>query len=411
MNYTKYPVINLVIRTAKEGSRFTMNSITTQNELPTLAIVRLARATVVLIFAFLSMSVETQGQEAPSVRSFPNAPGWITVVWEHSEKDIYGFVVERQGPPYEQKDIVGVAVLNSPTRQFTDMFLNAATAYNHRVCAVYDDHRTCSDWVRTSTLPPPSPGGSGGGASSPPTQPKYELRTPVLTATSNHPLMITLHWGSDSVDNYTLGNVQLYRDGQITFDAKKYGGFTAAYTDNGKMIDSGNATGQALRPNTEYTYKVCFIGFGDAEGQTKCSNEITAMGNPLAPSAPIDVRVAALPLSGRAARGGAVMLRPKPKVSVTWRNTDVPGQFITIEALDTLAPGDIIAGGAIQTAPGQRWIEATRVNAKDDPTALTIDRPVSLITTNAGLTTYRVCAVVPKLGDAGKACSQPVSLP
>ncbi len=387
-----------------------MNSITTQNELPTLVIARLAWATVVLVFTVLALSVTTHGQEAPSVRSFPNAPGWITVVWEHSGKDIYSFVVERQGPPYEQKDIVGVAVLNSPTRQFTDMFLNAATAYNHRVCAVYDDHRTCSDWVRTSTLALPSSSRSPGGTSSP-AEPKHELRTPVLTATGNHPLTVTLHWGSDSVDNYTLGNVQLYRDGQITFDAKKYGGFTADYTDNGKMIDSGNATGQALRPNTEYTYKVCFIGFGDADGQTKCSNEITAMGKPLAPTAPIDLRVAALPLGGRAARGGAVMLRPKPKVSVTWQNTDVPGQFMMIEALDTLAPGDIIAGGAIQTAPRQRWIEATRVSTKDDPTALTIDRPVSLITTNAGLTTYRVCAVVPKLGDAGKACSQPVSLP
>ena len=368
------------------------------------------KATVVLVFTVFTLSVQIHAQEAPSVRSFPNAPGWITVVWDHSGKDTFGFVVERQAPPYEQKDIVGVAVLNAPTRQFTDMFLNAATAYNHRVCAVYDDHKTCSDWVRTSTLPAPSPGGSSGGTT-PPAKPKHELRTPTLTATSNHPIMITLNWGSDSVDNYTLGNVQLYRDSQITFDAKKYGGFTAAYSDNGKMIDSGNATGQALRPNTQYIYKVCFIGFGDAEGQTKCSDEITAMGKPLAPSAPIDVKVAALPVPARSARGGMVMLRPKQKVSVTWRNAEVPGQFITIEALDTLSPGDSMAGGAIQTAPRQRWIEATRVNAKDDPTALTIDRPVSLITTNAGLTTYRVCAVVPKLGDAGKVCSQPVSLP
>ena len=387
-----------------------MNSITTRNELPALAIVRLARATVVLVFTVLALSAQTYGQEAPSVRSFPNAPGWITVVWEHSGTDVYGFVVERQGPPYEPSNIVGVAVLNSPTRQFTDMALNASTSYNHRVCAVYDDHRTCSDWVRTSTLPPPSSGGPSSGSSSP-ARPRHELRTPVLTATSNHPITITLHWGSDSVDNYTLGNIQLYRDGQITFDAKRYGGYTGNYADNGKMIDSGNATGQALRANTEYTYKVCFIGFGDAEGQTKCSNDITAMGKPIAPSAPINVTVAALPLSGRSARGGGLMLRPKPKVSVTWRNTDVPGQFITIEALDTLTPGDSMSGGALQTGPQHRWIEATRVNAKEDPTALTIERPVSLITTNVGLTRYRVCAVAPKLGDAGKACSQPVSLP
>lgn len=387
-----------------------MNSFTTKDELSSFANVRLSWATVVLIFTILASTVQTHAQEAPSVRSFPNAPGWITIIWEHSGTDVYSFVVERQSPPYEQQNIIGVAVLNGPTRQFTDMFLNASTAYNHRVCAVYDDHRTCSDWVRTSTLAPPPSGGSSAGTTSP-SRPRYELRTPDLTATSNHPLMITLHWGSDSVDNYTLGNVQLYRDGQITFDAKKYGGFTADYTDNGKMIDSGNVTGQALRPNTEYTYKVCFIGFGDAEGQTKCSNEITAMGNPLLPSAPIDVRAEALSQPGRPARNGTLRLRPRPKVSVTWRNTEVPGQFITIEALDTLAPGDSIAGGAIQTAPRQRWMEATRVNARDDPTTLTIDHPVSLITTDARLTTYRVCAVVPKLGDSGRACSQPVSLP
>ena len=364
---------------------------------------------IVVVVTLLALSGQVQGQEAPRVRSFPNAPGWITVIWEHSGNGIHGFVVERQGPPYEDRNIVGVAVLNGPTRQFTDMMLIASTAYNHRVCAVYDDHRTCSDWVRTSTLPPPPPRSPSGSSS--PAQPRHELRTPVLTASSNHPLMVTLHWGSESSDNYTLGNIHLYRDGQITFDAKKYGGFAANYTDNGKMIDSGNATGQPLRANTDYTYKVCFIGFGDADGQTKCSDEITASGKPLAPTAPIDVRVAALPLAGRSSRGGGLMLRPRPKVSVTWRNTDVPGQFITIEALDTLAPGDNIRGGAMQTGPQRRWIEATRLSARDDPTTSTIDRPVSLITTNAGLSTYRVCAVVPKLGDAGKVCSPPVSLP
>lgn len=368
------------------------------------------RITVVLLFILLALSGQANGQEAPSVRSFPNAPGWITVLWEHSGNDVYSYVVERQGPPYEENKIVGVAVLNNPTRQFTDMNLNAATAYNHRVCAVYDDHRTCSEWVRTSTLPAP-PSSSSPGRSSPPARPRHELRTPVLTATSNHPLMVTLHWGSDSTDNHTLGNVQLYRDGQITFDGEKYGGFTSEYTDNGKMIEGGNATGQALRPNTEYTYKVCFIGFGDADGQTKCSSEITAMGKPLAPTAPVDVSVAALPLHSRSGGGGSMMLRPRPKVSVTWRNTDVPGQLIIIEALDNLVPGESMGGGAIQGAPQQRWIEATRLSARDNPTTVTINRPVSLITTSTGLTTYRVCAVVPQLGDAGKACSAPGSLP
>ena len=50
-----------------------MNSITTRNELPALAIFRLAWATVVLIFTVLALSVQTHGQEAPTVRSFPIA--------------------------------------------------------------------------------------------------------------------------------------------------------------------------------------------------------------------------------------------------------------------------------------------------------------------------------------------------
>ena len=382
-----------------------MNSVT-QNDFSVLPIVRSVCTGLVLTLTVFMFSVRTHGQEAPVVRSFPNAPGWITVIWEHPGNDVYGFVVERQGPPYEERNIIGVAILNGPTRQFTDMFLEAATAYNHRVCAVYAYHRTCSDWVRSTTLPRPS-GGTSGGA---PAAPRHELRTPVLTASSNHPLIITLRWGSDSVDNYTLGNVQLYRNGQITFDARKYGGFREDYGDNGKMIDSGNVTGQFLRPNTEYVYKVCFLGFGEAEGQTRCSTEITAMGKPLAPTAPINVRVSSF-VSGSSGRNGSVMLRPKVKVSATWQNTDVPGQFITLEALDNLAPGPSSPGGAIQPAPRRRWLEASRVSARDDPTSLTVDRPVSLITVNSGLSTYRVCAVVPALGDSGKVCSQPVSLP
>jgi hypothetical protein len=106
-----------------------------------------------------------------------------------------------------------------------------------------------------------------------------------------------------------------------------------------------------------------------------------------------------------------VRLRPKSVIDLTWRNTDVPGQFITVEGLDTHIPGDIIADGAIRTGPQQRWIESRRVSAKDDPTSLSMDRPRSLISSDTGLTTYRVCAVVPKLGDGGKVCSQPVSLP
>ena len=95
-------------------------------------------------------------------------------------------------------------------------------------------------------------------------------------------------------------------------------------------------------------------------------------------------------------------------MTISWRNTDLPGQFITVEALDTV-PGDAMSGGLLYAGPQERWIEAARVSAKNDPTSLTIDIPLSVISTTQ-LTTFRVCAVVPDLGDSGKACSVAVTL-
>jgi hypothetical protein len=341
----------------------------------------------------LGGEASAEGSEAPHVATFPNAPGWITVVWEHSGKDVYGFVVERQGPPYTESAILAVATLNDPTREFTDMNLRAGTTYNHRVCAVYDYHRTCSQWARTSTLPPP-PSSSKTGSSPPPPSPPPPLSTPVLRVKSTSSKSIGLEWDYDYADRLT--SMALYRDGQFIFDGAIPGNFTSSHSD------------VVPRFNTEYTYKLCF---SNPDEKDKCSEPVTAMGTPVPPTAPVDVRVAAVKHPGGAALGGAVRLRPKSVIDVTWRNTDVPGQFVTIEGLDTHIPGDIIAGGAIRTGSQQRWIESKRVNAKDDPASLSMDLPRSLISSDAGLTTYRVCALVPKLGEGGKVCSQPVSLP
>ena len=330
--------------------------------------------------------------EAPRVGTSPNAPGWITVIWEHSGKGVYWFVVERQGPPYTESAILLVATLNDPTREFTDMNLQASTAYNHRVCAVYEFHRTCSQWARVSTLPPPpSSSGSGGGKPPPPPPP---LSTPVLKATSNSGKVIYLEWDYSYADRLT--SMALYRDGQFIFEGAIPGNFTRSHGD------------VVPRFNTEYTYKLCF---SNPDEKDKCSDPVTEMGAPVPPTAPADVRVAAVKPPGGTALGGAVRLRPKSVINLTWRNTDVPGQFVTVEGLDTHIPGDIIAGGAIRTGSQQRWIESRRVSAKDDPTSISMDLPRSLISSDAGLTIYRVCAVVPKLGDGGKVCSQPVSLP
>jgi hypothetical protein len=362
---------------------------------------------VLLVLGLIATSA--QAQEAPRIDLRANAPGWITVYWEHTGKDVYSFVIERQDPPYSDNNILPVGQSSNNTDSLTDKNLRADTTYKYRVCAVYAYNRTCSDWKSARTLPPPPPpsGGSSGGTSS---KPKHELRTPNLKATTNHPLMILLHWGSDSSDLYTLGNVQLYRDGQIAYDAKKYGGFAADYQDNGKLYDSANQqwTGQSLRANTEYTYKVCFIGFSEAEGETKCSTEITVMGQPVAPTALGDVSISKSLLTRgvRNASGSSRIVgsvRITTLISAKWRNTDLPGQFITLERENRVQLDRMRVGPA--------WDEIARISAKSAPTEASAD------ITSSGpelgtqhLNNYRVCAVVPALKSAGKVCSPPVAV-
>jgi len=286
---------------------------------------------------------------------------------------------------------------------------------------VYAYSSSCSGWVDVRTLappspPPPPPPGANGNGQPPP--PKHVLRTPNLTATSGAPTLITLSWGpdTDSSDLYTLGNIQLYRDGQITFDAKKYGGYTTTYNDGGPMYDSTTRqwSGQMLRMNTEYTYRVCFIGYGEAQGQTKCSTQITAMGKPVPPTPPADVTYnrarMAVPGTGRTAR---LTTQPKTVVTANWRKPDlarneVPGQFIAIERQDR----GLLGRGAF-AAVGQVWKEIARIPAKTDPTTYTVDvTPTGLqLGTQAAGNTYRICALVPILGPAGTACAVPVVVP
>jgi hypothetical protein len=354
------------------------------------------------------------GQEAPSVRAYANAPGWITVNWEHSGEGVYWFEVHRLDAPYNENAFILLAKSYNRTDGLTDKNLKANTVYKYRVCAVYASSWTCSDWVSARTLaPPPSSGGPSGGTSAPP---KHGLRTPNLSATSNAPFSITLHWGSDSSDLYTLGNVQLYRDGQITYDAKKYGGFTADYNDGGGMYDSATKqwTGPPLRPNTEYVYRVCFIGFAEAAGQTKCSISIAAIGKPIAPTALAGVNWSKSRIPGGRLKGvSAAAITLRRVILATWRNTDIPGRFITVEREDQMPQGARGPVGPNRLERfGPAWIEIHRIPAKGDPTDdvvdITSEGPDPLVKPGNN---YRVCAVVPALGDAGKVCSAPTTVP
>lgn len=328
--------------------------------------------------------------EAPVITyHFSNSPGMIVLGWEHSFEDVIGFVVFHQQPPSDE--MVLRASLNSPTDLWPDSNLDPSTTYNHCVCAVYEGNIwECSDWVTTTTMHPESQRDSG--STQPSTPPPPPLSTPVLTARATGTRNILLEWDYDHADRLT--SMALYRDDQFIFDGAIPRNFTSTKLD------------PVPRFNTEYTYKLCF---SNPDERNKCSEPVLAKPVPVAPTAPADVSVFRnLPSSG-SSTNDAIFVRPRQTMTISWRNTDVPGEFITVEGLDTF-PGEEARGGLLSTGPQQRWIEHTRVSAKNDPTSLTIDIPLSVISSTTRLTTFRVCAVVPELGDGGKACSAAVTL-
>ena len=327
--------------------------------------------------------------EAPVINYHDsNSPGMIVLRWEHSFEDVSGFVVLRQEPPYSDDDIYLVLSVNSPTDQFADSNLEPSTTYNHRVCAVYEDGWECSDWVPTTTRPSES---QGPGSTQPSTPPPPPLSTPVLTARATGTRNILLEWDYDHADRLT--SMALYRDQVFIFDGAIPGNFTSTHLD------------PTPRFNTEYTYKLCFTN----PDEKKWSEPVLAKPMPAAPTAPADVSVFRNLPSSQSSINDAIFVVPRKTMTISWRNTDVPGEFITVEGLDTF-PGEEARGGLLSTGPQQRWIEHARVSARNDPTSLTIDIPLSVISSTTRLTTFRVCTVVPELGDGGKACSVAVTL-
>jgi len=121
------------------------------------------------LLAFGAFPESVNGQEAPRTLIQANAPGWITVHWEHTGQDVYWFEVHRQDPPYTENSFVFLAKSVNRADSLTDKNLKADTTYKYRVCAVYASSWTCADWVSVRTLspPPPSSGGSSGGAPPP----------------------------------------------------------------------------------------------------------------------------------------------------------------------------------------------------------------------------------------------------
>jgi hypothetical protein len=88
-------------------------------------------------------------EEAPvGVQSFPNAPGMVTVVWEHDGEDVFWFVVEQEDP-------FTFWVADIGKRAWTITGLQPAHTYRYRICAVHLESRSCSEQTTVTTFPPP----------------------------------------------------------------------------------------------------------------------------------------------------------------------------------------------------------------------------------------------------------------
>jgi hypothetical protein len=411
------------------------------------------------LLAFGYAQASAYAQEAPSVSVQANAPGWVTIIWEHSGKGANHYLIQRQDPTAMWTSEANVG-------SHTDKGLKASTTYNYRVCAVDSaGNPTCSPWIKVTTMPPES---SGSG---------YSI--PIITRQDVAPDRISIAWtsttryssfnvrwfkksdpsragqvnmkGRGTAGEYVIGPLQTgltyvilvqgCNSGILSSSCSKWGGFEAttslpppppptaptltASAASGRQITltwgineaeritrtvverdgrllseraaAINRLDDTVRPNTEYTYRVCLKN----QTGTACSNTVTAMAKPVAPSALANVNFTQSRFSGAPGRGvSRESALIKNLITASWRNTDTPGQFITLEREDRV-PLDRIR-------VGPSWVEVKRLSAKNDPTEIWTDlKPAGTEIGAKRGNTFRVCAVVPALGKAGTTCSSP----
>jgi hypothetical protein len=350
-----------------------------------------ALAGLAAVQSFVAGPAAADGSEAPSdVVAIVNGPGAITVSWKHSGIDVYAFVVEQKMPAMER-------LLPATMRAYTVVELTPNTYYRYRVCAVFDYNRICSEYtdaVRTlppEQIPPPKP--------PPPPPPPVK---PVLQATPATATRIGLDWKTRWQDCVT--SIELYRNEvKVAGDGSKFW--------SPGCEDGNYGFRQDLpRPNTDYSYKVCLIN----RGGTTCSDPVTTAGKPVQPTEPVDVRIVTVPRpGGLIVLPNGVQLWSRNRgnvVHVDWRNSDVPGRYLTVERKDSRVKRNPDTNSPIRWLRQETWNEVKRLDAKSDPTSTYFDvntrRTLTTLTTGS---TYRVCADVPALGTFGKSCSQPVN--
>jgi len=228
--------------------------------------------------------------------------------------------------------------------------------------------------------------------------PQPVLRAEAAGAGSPNYGLVHLTWDNpiDPIQRTLLTDMDWYRD-----DHSIYRGSDTTERDDG------------VRPNSgPYRYKLCIENAVDYQ----CSEEVNASPTPVPPTAPSDVHVARLDLAGGTSDNG-ILLQPRHIVSITWFNTSITGKFTTVERQDVQATPNADPNSPSQFVGGSFWNELTRLSVAPTPAPLPTSAEVdaaqgadpSTLTLQQG-TTYRVCAVVPSLGDAGRACSSPASL-
>ena len=169
---------------------------------------------VLLLLIGAGTAAAAEDEEPSNVIAYPNAPGWITVTWQHSGDDVYGFVLEQESPfAFQQMD--------AGKRTWTVPGLEANRTYRYRVCAVYVYHRVCSGYAQATTLPPPPPPPRpSGGTSPPPRVAPKPLYSPVIRAAparllAGTPPVVHLRWVNpvDATQFALLTRMDWYRDG------------------------------------------------------------------------------------------------------------------------------------------------------------------------------------------------------
>jgi hypothetical protein len=338
--------------------------------------------------------------QAPTVFAYPSGPPatqeGITVRWEVQSPGVFWVTIHRESPPADWTSFNAVGTL-------TDTNLQRDREYRYRACAVYEFSQSCSDWVG-ARIPSPAP------SSPPPSQPSQPSQPPQPPRPAPKALpqpVLRAEGAGNTFPNY--GIVRLTWTNPVD-DAQRSLLTGMEWYQNGKVIYSGTDTTQRDAPvlanSGPYRYQLCIKNAVDEQ----CSEEVSASPTPTKPTAPVDVKLERIDLPGGRGPNG-IVLRPKQRVGVTWFNTDVPGTFFTVERQDTRASRNPDPNSPVEYLSGTFWYELERLSGAGLPTSALVDPQARGELTLTIGKTYRVCAVVPALGNEGKVCSQPVSLP